>query len=293
MTDKQVILQGIKSCKLFQDFSDKEIHEIAELAIVRDFKAGDNIFTIKHKDEFFFLVYDGLLSLRLRTRKSRKYGRGEIFGEVSIFSDKLRSGNIRAVKDSKLIAFDSHKIFKKNIIDYSTKYKLIRQLTEMIISYLYEDESISSQELIERGEGSTTEFKKSLNPKDKEFKKKIVQTIASLMNSKGGYILIGVDDDSEVVGLKNHNSTIEKFMNSIIDIIDDRIGGNSSSLIDFDIDEVKSKKILRIEVAKSMAPIAIRENNNEECIYTRKGASNRKIKNPLNIIRFYEKNFKY
>ena len=173
MTNREIILDGMDSCKLFNCFNDIEKSQLADLAIVKSFPAGENIFTIRHKDEYFFLVYEGTLSLRLKTRKIKKYQKGEVFGEVSIFSDKLRSGNIRAVEQSTLIAFDSHKIFETDIITSKTQFKLIRRLTETIIGYLYEENSISTQKIIKNGESISVEFKKALNPTDKEYKKNI------------------------------------------------------------------------------------------------------------------------
>ncbi len=53
--------------------------------------------------------------------------------------------------------------------------------------------------IISQGEGYNTEFKRNLN-------KEISKEICSFLNSSGGKILIGVNDDNKVHGVKLTNS---------------------------------------------------------------------------------------
>jgi len=69
--------------------------------------------------------------------------------------------------------------------------KLITALTRQIISYLYNDLPISSRELMMKGESESIEFKASAHP---DHFPKIVKTVAAMINSQGGTILLGVED---------------------------------------------------------------------------------------------------
>jgi predicted HTH transcriptional regulator len=56
------------------------------------------------------------------------------------------------------------------------------------------------QQLVAQGEGLQLEFKRKANHPDK-----IVKEVVAFANTKGGKLLIGVDDDKSIVGLKYAN----------------------------------------------------------------------------------------
>ena len=56
------------------------------------------------------------------------------------------------------------------------------------------------EELISLGEGHTTEFKKSLSGH-------IGREVSAFANSNGGILLVGVTDDGQIVGVKDHSRT--------------------------------------------------------------------------------------
>lgn len=60
------------------------------------------------------------------------------------------------------------------------------------------------EELIERGEGFTVEFKRRISSPEK-----ISRTLISFANTKGGTILFGVDDDGSIVGVESEKSEVD------------------------------------------------------------------------------------
>ena len=54
------------------------------------------------------------------------------------------------------------------------------------------------KELIAEGESTTLEFKRKFTSPEK-----IAKEIAAFANTKGGYLLIGVDDDKRIYGVKS------------------------------------------------------------------------------------------
>jgi predicted HTH transcriptional regulator len=56
------------------------------------------------------------------------------------------------------------------------------------------------KQIVAKGEGLYTEFKRKVNHPDK-----IVKEIVAFANTKGGKLLLGVDDDKTIVGLKYAN----------------------------------------------------------------------------------------
>ena len=60
-------------------------------------------------------------------------------------------------------------------------------------------------DLIESGEGPDVEFKRKFSSPEK-----IAREIIAFANTRGGYILFGVDDDSSIVGVRSEKSELEE-----------------------------------------------------------------------------------
>ena len=58
--------------------------------------------------------------------------------------------------------------------------------------------------IIEEGEGFEVEFKRRVSAPEK-----IARTLIAFANTKGGYILFGVDDDGSVVGVESEKSEVD------------------------------------------------------------------------------------
>ncbi len=92
-------------------------------------------------------------------------------------------------------------------------------------------------EILKAGEGEDIEFKRSLSER-----KEILETICAFANTKGGTILIGVEDDGRIVGVDIGKLTIEKLVSSISSEIEPMIFPSVEVL------ELKGKKVIRITV---------------------------------------------
>ena len=68
------------------------------------------------------------------------------------------------------------------------------------------DEDRTAAQLIEAGESLTVEFKRQLDSK------RLVEAVACMANGEGGTILIGVDDDGSVVGVRDHGGGTDTVM---------------------------------------------------------------------------------
>jgi hypothetical protein len=89
-------------------------------------------------------------------------------------------------------------------------------------------------QLIQKGESQTLEFKAAFIPNTKrQFDKKKLETqrleeVVAFLNSEGGSLLVGVDDDGSVHGVdceivEYYNSTIDKYGLSWLSLLKDRI----------------------------------------------------------------------
>ncbi len=113
-------------------------------------------------------------------------------------------------------------------------------------------------------ESKTLEFKRdtsSLEP--------ILKCVVAFANTAGGIILIGVDDNGDIVGLKEPARVQEQLANAIAHRIKPQI------LPDFHIFEAKRKSVLVIQVDHVAVPYYLSDKGEENGVYTRLGNSTR------------------
>jgi len=118
------------------------------------------------------------------------------------------------------------------------------------------------EKLIKTGESQTVEFKSTLrwdlyqSKPNKDLEDVVVKTIVGFMNTSGGKLLIGVDDDGQILGLSKDYSTLKKenkdgFEQYIYQLISTKIGAKYSSLINVNFYKISSKEICLVDVKKS------------------------------------------
>ena len=115
------------------------------------------------------------------------------------------------------------------------------------------------QKLIAGGESEQVEFKSTLQydvrqrKREKELRREVLKTIVAFLNTRGGTLLIGVEDDGTIHGLEDdlkllHNSR-DKFQQFVSSLIKEHIGAENASLIRSEIVEVEGKPIYVIQVS--------------------------------------------
>ena len=111
--------------------------------------------------------------------------------------------------------------------------------------------------VIQHGETDKIEFKETFcwdvrnKKKNKDLSDKIFKTIAAFLNTKGGRLVIGVDDKGTVTGLEDeleklHKGNLDKFQRSFKDGLK-AIGTGNIPLVEQYILEMDQKKIFIIE----------------------------------------------
>jgi len=122
------------------------------------------------------------------------------------FKDKIGIASVGFVPDSLYVALIS-KIDNK-ILDSRRYYSSWESLSKGVVIEIPEYEI---RELIRRGESETVEFKEKIG-KTQEF----VETFVAFANTKGGVILLGVNDNSNIIGLpeKKYDDTIANILRS-------------------------------------------------------------------------------
>jgi hypothetical protein len=114
---------------------------------------------------------------------------------------------------------------------------LARKLNEHLQMLIAEPEEVRHRpiaELVKLGESSVLEFKSTLQwdvmqkQANKVLRKSCLKTIAGFMNTDGGTLLIGVEDDGKIFGLDKDLSLLggsrDKFEQTLVNIISEEIG---------------------------------------------------------------------
>ena len=162
--------------------------------------------------------------------------------------------------------------------DYITKDNVEDELLERVsqlIQKLIADNP--SYKMIKDGESQNVEFKSTLrinlftNKKDKEIEHSVLKTIAAFLNSEGGVLFIGVNDEREFLGLGNDNfQSDDKMLLHLINLIRDHIGVQFLDYVKFEIEKITNKKILKVTCRESQEPAYLNFDNKEE-FYIRTG----------------------
>lgn len=129
------------------------------------------------------------------------------------------------------------------------------------------------------GESSTVEFKSCIRwnfrtqKKDKTLESVIIKTITGFLNTKGGHLFIGVNDDGEVVGLEwDGFENNDKLLLHLTNLIKQKISPIQLNFISMAIEDIDNQKILRVDCYKSNMPAYVKDGN-KEYFYIRVGPS--------------------
>lgn len=148
--------------------------------------------------------------------------------------------------------------------------------------------------LMRQGESDRVEFKSSARwnlhtqARDDKMEHVIAKTVAGFLNSDGGTLLIGVDDDGEAIGLVNDFSTVkapdtDRYELWLRDFLGSRLGHNASTLPSVDFTPVvvdgADTYVCRLSCPASPQPVYVRAPRSGSTeMWVRTGNSTRMLK---------------
>ncbi len=124
------------------------------------------------------------------------------------------------------------------------------------------------KELILIGENETLELKSTLrydlreNSVNKKLEFVVAKTVSAFLNSEGGTLLIGVDDDGNILGLEKDIQTLQKkdidgYELHIRQVIKKYLGSNFEKHLKISFPEIDEKQICYVKIAKSGKPVFV------------------------------------
>ncbi len=139
------------------------------------------------------------------------------------------------------------------------------------------------KELILGGENDKLEIKSTLrfdlreNNVNKKLEYVIAKTISAFLNTEGGNLIIGVDDDGNILGLEKDFKTLSKqdkdgFELHLRQVIKKYLGENFEKYIKITFPKVDEKEICVVKILKSGKPVFVQYEGDEQ-FFVRNGNS--------------------
>lgn len=174
-------------------------------------------------------------------------------------------------------------------MDYESFLEIRRQKIADIIQAGYhklssisddkDEDTFSISQLIQNGESENIEFKSTLRvnlytkEKDPKIEMACLKTLAAFLNSSGGVLIIGVNDDGEALGLESDKfENTDKFYLHAMNLVRDRMGSQTALYIQAQFEEYQGKQIFVVKCKPSLSPVYVKDQNNER-FFVRTGNS--------------------
>ncbi len=163
--------------------------------------------------------------------------------------------------------------------------KYAHQLKDVpITSISSHDFSNEVSKLLNMGESETLEFKSTIrkNLKTNKFGKEIelawLKGVTAFMNTNGGILLIGINDEAEPLGLEEDDLENEdRILLHVKNLLSQHVGLEFSNFINLIVDKVEGKTVLVVECERANRPAFLRNKNTED-FYIRSGPSSVKLR---------------
>lgn len=150
-------------------------------------------------------------------------------------------------------------------------------------SILSQDFTNEIYNLLHLGESETLEFKSTMRKNlktgknGKEIEIAWLKGLVAFMNTHGGILLIGVDDDANILGIDNDEFENEdKILLHFKNLLSQHIGLEFSNYINLIINQIEGKTVLVIECERADRPTFLYHKNSED-FYIRSGPASVKL----------------
>ena len=160
--DPNAITRALSRNVFFEQLTPQELEQISRISSLNDYQTDDLVFTESQPAHYLFLVAEGGLELTLKNNEPKAFLPGDVFGEIGILNNSVRSGSVRATSPSSVVAICGTRMFNEAFIDPSLALKLTRALAKKITDYLISREQFGTRDIINEGEGDFVEFKSTL-----------------------------------------------------------------------------------------------------------------------------------
>ncbi|MGD0611549.1 MAG: BREX system Lon protease-like protein BrxL [Anaerolineales bacterium] len=166
------------------------------------------------------------------------------------------------------------------------------------VSEKLQEKGLSDEEkLIQAGENAKLEFKSTLRWNilakqiDKGIEHDVLKTIVAFLNTEGGILLVGVEDNGNILGLDlDQLPNDDKYLLHFANLINGKIGKQFVNQIQYVLKVIDDKKILRVDCKTSSTPVFLKIDGLEE-FYVRNGPSSVQL-STSEVLEYSKKHFR-
>ena len=140
-------------------------------------------------------------------------------------------------------------------------------------------EAVDIVDMIQEGESSVLEFKSTLrtnlftNKTDKAIEHTAMKTLAGFLNTEGGTLVIGVDDDGNPVGIQADRFRNEDKMSlHLVNMVNEQMGPTAMTMIHTSFDDYEDARVLVASCQRSPTEVYLKEGQVQR-FYVRTGPS--------------------
>jgi hypothetical protein len=147
-------------------------------------------------------------------------------------------------------------------------------------------EDVLLKDLIAKGESPFVEFKSTLridlktNKPEKFIEHSVIKTLAAFLNSDGGTLIIGVEDNKNILGLDidfnsfSKDDKLDEFQKHFDNLISKTLGNRFHHYLKIEFPEIQDKTVCVITInQKSKEPVYVVNDSGQETFYIRRTAS--------------------
>src|SRR5436190_17862174 len=109
MTSAEEIAALLGRTPIFSGLSERDLCQLAEVAVPRAYLAGEAIFREGDSGDTCYMIRSGRVRVTRRQSDGRvlplaELGPGQIFGELAMFDSETRSASVEAIEDTRALA---------------------------------------------------------------------------------------------------------------------------------------------------------------------------------------------
>jgi CRP-like cAMP-binding protein len=150
---------NIEEKEIFSLLTSKQVAEISEVAVIKDFEEGQIVYDQKENAKNLFILLEGEVSLRIPSKKDMSIEKfsleiekisnhGELFGTNILFGLKRYMTRARVKKPSKIMMLDAEKfltIIRENRSEFAIMTYLAKVYFQRYINTMRELEEYTEQ----------------------------------------------------------------------------------------------------------------------------------------------------
>lgn len=178
------------------------------------------------------------------------------------------------------------------LIAFLADVVILAGYSAIVLRFAATEQPPSIAELAAAGESDRLEFKSSARwnlrsqEKDPRMEQVVAKTVAAFANSRGGTLLLGVDDEGRLLGLAVDFATLkqpdpDRFELWLRDLLQTRLGANAATLPHVDFEELPDgAHVCRVRTPPSPRPVYLRSGKGQSAaseLWVRVGNSTRML----------------